>query len=415
MAKIDWKEMRERAKSNETHQLKEKFWTNRIIKIIALSVIAILVITGLGGFWYISHTLSPVNTENDKLIEVTLPLGSSTSDVATILKEHDLIHNDTIFSFYLKAKNVSDLQAGHYEFSQSMSADDVIAQLEAGGEPIFVDVDTKITINEGLHLEQIADLVAEQTPYEAEEFMALVNDESFIQTLTEKFPTMLEGLLDMEELKYPLEGYLYPATYDYIAGTSLEELVTQMVATTNLEFQKIREDLDQTWMTFHEVLTLASIVEREGITDEDRALIAGVFLNRINAEMPLQSDITVLYALGEHKELVTYSDLETDSPYNLYMYSGLAPGPFNSPSMSSIMAVIYPTYSDYYYFVADLDTQEIYYSTNIEEHDALVEEYVNSRFNNETEADDVPADDATEADPADTEEEEAPVEETENE
>ena len=171
-----------------------------------------------------------------------------------------------------------------------------------------------------------------------------------------------------------------------------------MVATTNLEFQKIREDLDQTWMTFHEVLTLASIVEREGITDEDRALIAGVFLNRINEGMPLQSDITVLYALGEHKELVTYSDLETDSPYNLYMYSGLAPGPFNSPSLSSIMAVIYPTYSDYYYFVAVLDTQEIYYSSNIEDHDALVEEYVNSRFNDETEEDVV-------------EDEEVPVEE----
>lgn len=398
MAKINWNEMRERAKSNETHQLKEKLWTNRIVKIIILSIVAILLIAGIGGFWYISRSLGPVNPENDKAVEVTLPLGSSTNDVASILKEHDLVHNDTVFSFYMKAKNVSDLQAGHYEFNQSMTADDVIAQLTAGGEPIFVDADTKITINEGLHLEQIADLVAEQTPYEAEEFMALVNDEAFIQILTEKFPTMLEGLLEIEELKYPLEGYLYPATYDYMAGTSLEDLVTQMVATTNLEFQKIREDLDQTWMTFHEVLTLASIVEREGITDEDRALIAGVFLNRINEGMPLQSDITVLYALGEHKELVTYSDLETDSPYNLYMYSGLAPGPFNSPSLSSIMAVIYPTYSDYYYFVADLDTQEIYYSTNIEDHDALVEEYVNSRFNDETEEDVV-------------EDEEVPVEE----
>lgn len=398
MAKINWKEMRERAKSNETHQLKEKLWTNRIVKIIILSIVAILLIAGIGGFWYISRSLGPVNPENDKAVEVTLPLGSSTNDVASILKEHDLVHNDTVFSFYMKAKNVSDLQAGHYEFNQSMTADDVIAQLTAGGEPIFVDADTKITINEGLHLEQIADLVAEETPYEAEEFMALVNDEAFIQILTEKFPTMLEGLLEIEELKYPLEGYLYPATYDYMAGTSLEDLVTQMVATTNLEFQKIREDLDQTWMTFHEVLTLASIVEREGITDEDRALIAGVFLNRINEGMPLQSDITVLYALGEHKELVTYSDLETESPYNLYMYSGLAPGPFNSPSLSSIMAVIYPTYSDYYYFVADLDTQEIYYSTNIEDHDALVEEYVNSRFNDETEEDVV-------------EDEEVPVEE----
>lgn len=384
MAKFDWNEIRERAKSNETQQLKEKLWTNRIIKIIVLSILAIILIGGLGGYWYINQTLGPVNSDDDQVVEVTLPLGSSSGDVATILEEHGIIHNDTIFNLYLKAKNFAELQAGHYEFSPSMTADQVIDQLQMGGEPIFVDVDTKITVNEGLHLEQIAELVAEQTPYEAEEFMDLVNDEEFILELTSQFPSMLEGLLDIEGLKYPLEGYLYPATYDYVSGTSLEELITKMVSTTNLEFQKIREDLDQTWMTFHQVLTLASIVEREGITDEDRALIAGVFINRINADMPLQSDITVLYALGEHKELVTYSDLETDSPYNLYMYSGLAPGPFNSPSMSSIMAVIYPTYSDYYYFVADLDTQEIYYSTNIDEHNALVEEYVNSRFESES-------------------------------
>ena len=199
-------------------------------------------------------------------------------------------------------------------------------------------------------------------------------------------------------MKYPLEGYLFPATYDYLAGMTLEDLVTQMVSTMNLEFQAIREDLDNTWLSFHQVLTLASIVEREGITDEDRALIAGVFLNRIDVGMPLQSDITVLYALGEHKELVTLEDLEVDSPYNLYMYTGLAPGPYNSPSMSSIMATIYPTYSEYYYFVADLDTQEIYYSSNIDDHNALVEQYVNPYFeSDESQAEsEEPVDEVTE-------------------
>ena len=380
MARFDRKTIREQAKSKETYQVKEKMWTNRIVKIIIISILTIMIVGGLGSYFYVKHTLSSVDSSNSEPVEVTVPIGSSTKDIAAILKENNIVHNDYIFSVYLKLQNVSDLQAGHFTFNQSMDADAVIETLQAGGEPIFEDIDTTITVIEGTNLEDISALVEEKTPFTAQEFMDLVNDQAYITRLSEQFPTLFNGLSEIEGLKYPLEGYLFPATYDYISGMTLENLVTQMVSKMNLEFQAIREDLDMTWMTFHQVLTLASIVEREGITNEDRALIAGVFLNRIEVGMPLQSDITVLYALGEHKELVTLNDLEVDSPYNLYMYTGLAPGPYNSPSMSSIMATIYPTYTDYYYFVADLGTQEIYYSTNIDDHNALVEQYVNPYF-----------------------------------
>ena len=398
MAKFDWKKIREQAKTKETYQVKEKMWTNRIVKIIIITFLTIVIVGSLASYFYINHALGPVDDKNEQIVEVTVPIGSTTGDIAAILKENALVNDQFIFEMYMKLQNVSELQAGHYEFSKAMDVDGIIAQLNAGGEPIFEDVDTTITIIEGTNLEQIADLIEEKTPFTSEEFMTLVNDETFIKGLSEKFPTLLDGLLDIEGLKYPLEGYLFPATYDYLAGMTLEELVTQMVSTMNLEFQAVRGDLDNTWLSFHQVLTLASIVEREGITDEDRALIAGVFLNRIDVGMPLQSDITVLYALGEHKELVTLEDLEVDSPYNLYMYTGLAPGPYNSPSMSSIMATIYPTYSEYYYFVADLDTQEIYYSSNIDDHNALVEQYVNPYFESDesqTESEE-PVDEVTE-------------------
>lgn len=403
MARFDWKTIREQAKSKETYQVKEKIWTNRIVKIIIITFLTLLIVGGLGGYFYVTHTLSAVDSSNSETVDVTVPIGSSTNDIAAILEEQQIVHNDYIFNIFLKLQNVSELQAGHYEFNQSMDAEAVVATLQAGGEPIFEDIDTTITVIEGTNLEEISVLIEEKTPFTAEEFMALVNDETFIARLSEQFPTLLNGLADIEGLRYPLEGYLFPATYDYISGMSLEELVTQMVSTMNLEFQAIREDLDQTWMTFHQVLTLASIVEREGITDEDRAMIAGVFLNRIDAGMPLQSDITVLYALGEHKELVTLDDLEVDSPYNLYMYSGLAPGPYNSPSMSSIMATIYPTYTDYYYFVADLETQEIYYSTNIDDHNALVEQYVNPYFESDESEDEETVEDVTQEEVIDEE------------
>lgn len=386
MARFDWKTIREQAKSKETYQVKEKMWTNRIVKIIIITILTIMIAGGLGGYFYVRHTLSSVDSSNDETVEVTVPIGSSTNDIASILKDKNIIHNDYIFDIYLRLQNVGDLQAGHFEFNQSMDAGDVFATLQKGGEPIFEDIDTTITVIEGTNLEEISELIEDKTPFTAEEFMELVNDEAYIASLSQQFPTLLGDLTEVEGLRYPLEGYLFPATYDYIGGMTLEDLVTQMVSTMNLEFQAIREDLDQTWMTFHQVLTLASIVEREGITDEDRAMIAGVFLNRIEVGMPLQSDITILYALGEHKELVTLTDLEVESPYNLYMYTGLAPGPYNSPSMSSIMATIYPTYTDYYYFVADLDTQEIYYSTNIDDHNALVEQYVNPYFEEDEEA-----------------------------
>lgn len=386
MARFDWKTIREQAKSKETYQVKEKMWTNRIVKIIIITILTIMIAGGLGGYFYVRHTLSSVDSSNDETVEVTVPIGSSTKDIASILKDKNIIHNDYIFDIYLRLQNVGDLQAGHFEFNQSMDAVDVVATLQKGGEPIFEDIDTTITVIEGTNLEEISELIEDKTPFTAEEFMELVNDEAYIASLSQQFPTLLGDLTEVEGLRYPLEGYLFPATYDYIGGMTLEDLVTQMVSTMNLEFQAIREDLDQTWMTFHQVLTLASIVEREGITDEDRAMIAGVFLNRIEVGMPLQSDITILYALGEHKELVTLTDLEVESPYNLYMYTGLAPGPYNSPSMSSIMATIYPTYTDYYYFVADLDTQEIYYSTNIDDHNALVEQYVNPYFEEDEEA-----------------------------
>lgn len=380
MARFDWKTIREQAKSKETYQVKEKMWTNRIVKIIIITILTLLIVGGLGGYFYVRHTLSSVDSSNAETVEVTIPIGSSTKDIATLLKENKIVHNDYIFDVYLKLQNVGELQAGHFEFNQTMDSDAIIQTLKEGGEPIFEDIDTTITVIEGTNLEEISELVAKKTPFTTEEFMTLVNDDAFITKLTEQFPSLMGGLTEVEGLRYPLEGYLFPATYDYIGGMTLEDLVTQMVSTMNLEFQAIREDLDQTWMTFHQVLTLASIVEREGITDEDRAMIAGVFLNRIEVGMPLQSDITVLYALGEHKELVTLEDLEVESPYNLYMYTGLAPGPYNSPSMSSIMATIYPTYTDYYYFVADLATQEIYYSSNIDDHNALVEQYVNPYF-----------------------------------
>lgn len=369
----------EEAKRNETIHAKEKKWSNRIARSILLVGLLVILIAAIGAFSYVRRGLQAVDADNTSSQEVTIPIGSTASDIAQILEEAGIVRNADLFNFYMKANNASDLQAGHYDFSPAMDASEVLAQLEAGGRPIFVDVDTTVTIVEGMMLEEIAQAVEAETAITAEDFMDQADDAAYIRRLEGQFPGLLAGLSDREDLLHPLEGYLFPATYDYFAGDTAADLIEKMVAKSNLEYQGLQDDLANTWLDYHEILTLASIIEKEGISDEDRGLISGVFYNRMNIDMPLQSDITVLYALGEHKEFVTYADLEVDSPYNLYQHTGLGPGPFNSPGLSAITAAIYPSYNDYYFFVADLDTQEIYYSSTQEEHDILVEEYVNAR------------------------------------
>ncbi|HFI0462945.1 TPA: endolytic transglycosylase MltG [Streptococcus suis] len=379
MDKFDWKALKEKAKEKEALTVKEEFWTAKIVKIILLVCILLVLISGAGAYLWYSRSLEAVNPSATEVVEVEIPIGSSSLDVAHLLKDKDIIKNVDIFRFYMRSKNISDLQAGTYQFSQAMDADAVIAKLEEGGIPVQVDVDAKITIIEGSQLNEIGAVIEANTPYSAEEFVTLVNDQAFIDKMINQFPSLLGGLNEIEGLRYPLEGYLFPATYDYLAGTPLENLVREMIETANLRYQSIKELVDNHWLSYHEILSLASIVEREGVTTEDRQTIAGVFFNRIEAGMPLQSDITVLYALDEHKEFVTYDDIEVDSPYNLYLNPGLPPGPVNTPSMDAIQAVLDPIWTNYYYFVADLDTGDIYYSSTLEEHEALVEIYVNAR------------------------------------
>lgn len=380
MSKLNWNEIQKEAKKVETKRMKERLWTQRIVRILGV-ILLVFVLAAVGWTYYTVHkAMSPIDANNQDPVEVTIPIGSTSGDIAEILADHQLTSSSQFFNLFMKFKGSNAFQAGHYEFTKSMDADQLLKTLEEGGEPIFVDVDTTLTVVEGMQLEEIAEMVAENTSIEAEEFIKTANSANFLQELGQSFPSLLNPLNEVEGLKYQLEGYLFPATYDYIAGMSSEDLIKAMVGKSNLEYQKLSEEMVNTSLTYHQVLTLASIVEREAVTDEDRALVAGVFLNRLNNGMPLQSDITVSYALGEHKELITYQDLEVDSPYNTYQVEALPPGPINSPSLSSIQSVIYPEYSSYLYFVADMKTGEIYYSQSQAEHDALVEQYVQPFF-----------------------------------
>lgn len=358
----------------------DKKSTHTVRKIV-LSIVSILIILLIvlvfSGYHYYTSSLEALNPESNEEIPIEIPIGSSRTDIARILEENDVIQSAFVFNYHLRFTGEEGFQAGYYFFSPSMSTDDIVRQLQEGGIPIAEESSGRLTIPEGYTIEQVAITIDNQTSYSVDEFFELVEDDAFLQQKATEFPDLLTEAIEVrEDTLYTLEGYLYPATYEFFEDTSLDEIVTQMIARMDQAFQEHYSEIAERDMTVHEVLTMASFIEREGITYEDRELISGVFYNRLAIDMPLQTDVSVTYALGEHQERITYDDLEVDSAYNLYNHRGLGPGPVNNPDENSIRASMYPAETDYMYFLADLSTREIYFSETYEQHLEYQNEYL---------------------------------------
>ncbi|MGX7329744.1 endolytic transglycosylase MltG [Enterococcus bulliens] len=355
---------------------------DKIVRKITLTVLLIVLVVGgiltYNIYRYISTSLQPLDKKSNQKIEVVIPTGSSNKSIGEILEEKKVIKSGTVFNYYTKFNNLTGFQAGTYDFSPSMTLEEIGKELKNGGAS-GQQADAKLTIPEGYDIDQIGDVIAEKTTYKKTDFLTLMSNQEFFDALVEKYPDLLDSAKEATDVRYRLEGYLFPATYDFYAGMTLEELVTNMVAKTNEVMSAYYDTISQKNLTVQEVLTLASLVEKEGVTDSDRRKIAQVFFNRLNAGMPLQSDISILYALGEHKELVTIEDTKTDSPYNLYVNQGYGPGPFDNPSEQAIQAVLNPDANNDYYFVADITTGKVYFAETYEEHLVNQAKYVDNQ------------------------------------
>lgn len=369
------KENKKEPYSKVAERQQEKKMVNKIVLSIITILFLLLVVLGVVGYHYVTTSLEPLNASSKEEIQVEIPSGASSADISRILEKDKVIKSASVFSFYIKLNNETDFQAGYYLFSPSMTLDEIIHSLQEGGSPVAFD-GTKILVQEGVTVEQIADSIEKSTDFTAAEFLKIVQDPKFLADLQTKYPELLSNAMDAKDTRYVLEGYLFPATYDFTEEMSLKEVVENMVKKTDEVMQEYYTAIQEKHLTVHEVMTLASLIEREGNTYEDRTKIASVFFNRLEAEMPLQSDISVLYALNKHKEVVTYKDLEVDSPYNLYKNTGYGPGPFDSPSQDSIKAVLNPAETNYLYFLADTKTGKVYFSRTYTEHQELIDEYI---------------------------------------
>ena len=355
--------------------------TSIIKKIMKYFMIALLVIVLVGGFFtwnYIKGETQPVDTAQTELVSFEIEQGASVKEVSKALEKEGIIRNSKLFNFYLKFKNVSGFKSGLYHVSKSMTLDEIIAELSGQGKDKDHNA-TKVLIREGEQLTEIAKEVEKSTKYSAEDFMAKVQDEDFLRYLVQKFPKLLTQSYNGYQVKYVLEGYLFPATYDMNDSKTLQMLITEMVAKTDEVMSKYYDKILASDYTLQEIMAMASLIEKEGTKLEDRKKISSVFHNRIKENMKLQTDVSVQYALGEHKEALSLEDLEVDSPYNLYQNYGVGPGPYNSPSEDAIVAALEPEKTDYLYFLADIKTKEIYYAKTYEEHLELKAKYIDNK------------------------------------
>ena len=361
-----------------------------------VTTLVLLILFGAGGFFGLSYAksaLQPVDPSSKQYVRVQIPDGANTQQIGSALEKSGVIKNGLVFTVYAKYKNYTELKSGYYNLQKSMSVEDVIKELQKGGTPEPQEVTlAELTIPEGYTLEQIAHTVGQlqgefKEPMTAEAFMAKVQDETFIAQEVAKYPNLLESLPAKDSgVRYRLEGYLFPATYAIKESTTIESLIDNMLAAMDKNLYPHYAAIKEKNLTVNELLTIASLVEKEGAKTEDRKLIAGIFYNRLNQNMPLQSNIAILYAegkLGQNISLADDAAIDTsiDSPYNVYTKVGLMPGPVDSPSLDAIESSINQTKSDYLYFVANVQDGKVYYATTLEEHDRNVQEHINSKLN----------------------------------
>lgn len=360
-----------------------------------VTTLVLLILFGAGGFFGLSYAksaLQPVDPNSKQYVRVQIPDGANTQQIGSALEKSGVIKNGLVFTVYAKYKNYTELKSGYYNLQKSMSVEDVIKELQKGGTPEPQEVTlAELTIPEGYTLEQIAQTVGQlqgefKEPMTAEAFMAKVQDETFIAQEVAKYPNLLESLPAKDSgVRYRLEGYLFPATYAIKESTTIESLIDNMLAAMDKNLSPHYAAIKEKNLTVNELLTIASLVEKEGAKTEDRKLIAGIFYNRLNQNMPLQSNIAILYAegkLGQNISLADDAAIDTsiDSPYNVYTKVGLMPGPVDSPSLDAIESSINQTKSDYLYFVANVQDGKVYYATTREEHDRNVQEHINSKL-----------------------------------
>ena len=345
----------------EENTLNKKTKIILIISGIILAIIAIFI----GLYFYL---LTPVSKEST-IVNFTINQGDSKMEIANNLKDANLIKSKYATLFYIVLSGNTNIQAGSYELNRNMSTEDIIRSL-ANGDVINAERDSvSLTFREGITLEEYLKLLSENTNLEYDAMLEEINNSEFLNSLIDDYWFLTDDILN-NDLYYGLEGYLYPNTYQIHTETTLNEVIRKMLDETAKQLEIFRGEIDAGNYSIHEILTMASIAEKEAMNYEDRTKVAQVIYTRLDLGMNLGMDVTTYY--GVHKsmtETLTTLDLADDNPYNTRNASliGLPVGPICNPSSESIRAVLNPADTNYIYFFADIITGNVYFTDDYNE------------------------------------------------
>ena len=321
-------------------------------KISLFFIIFFVVLIVLGCLIY-KYNVSPVSSD-DTFVSFKVESGSSFLTIA-----------EFFYKLYVKLHHVNGLEAGTYYVSSNMSVKELVTTLS--GKSINEDVMT-ITFKEGLHMRKIAKTIADATEYTEDDVMKVVADTQFLNTLISEYWFLTDDILD-SDIYYPLEGYLFPDTYEFVKDVHIEDIFRRLLDGMESALTPYREEIESSEYSIHEILTLASIVELEAAGSNDRAGVAGVFYNRLASGWSLGSDVTTYYAIKVDMNERDLSKAELND-YNAYntrcskMAGKLPVGPICNPGLDAIVAVIEPTTHDYFYFVADKNKKTYFNKTS---------------------------------------------------
>ncbi|NTU69722.1 endolytic transglycosylase MltG [bacterium] len=322
---------------------------NKITKII-LMMISVLILLALAFYFYVRNDLySPMSKETKKIV-FEIEKGPGSMQIVDSLKKEGLVRQTWTMALYLKVSGYGNkLKSGTFLLDISNSPVKNIEIIVSGETAL-----KKLTFLEGWTKVDMAEYLNEK---------GIVSKQDYLDATNKKWDySFLEGESD-------LEGYLYPDTYYVKYNADADTIIKAQLDNFDKKLtQTMRDDIKSQGRTIKDVVILASIVEREVTKDNDRKIVAGIFLSRIKEGMPLQSDATVNYVTGESKASPTYEETRKASPYNTYLNKGLTPGPISNPSISSITSSVYPEYTDYRYYLNRQDTLETIFSVTYDEH-----------------------------------------------
>ncbi len=345
---MDERELRPNRNRRKKKSRKRKNRFTRILVIILIVVAVILAVLGISyavgkhfaNSYLINDNQTEVQVDSQNVIEIDIPKGSSTKDIAKILKDNGIISN--AFSFRLTSKlNGADgtYNYGTFYMAKDMGTDQIIKILQGTSQ---AESTSKITIPEGYTVKQIAALVDERGIATSDEFINEMNTGEFDY----------DFLKDIPERENYLEGYLFPDTYFLSGNETAHDIIVMMLNRFEQVYnESVKSYVSSSGYTLDQLVTVASMVESEAKLDEERPTIAGVIYTRLEIDMPLQIDSTVQYALQQKNEVVTNTDLTVDSPYNTYKNKGLPEGPICNPGKESLIAAVQPESHNYYYYV----------------------------------------------------------------